>query len=152
MKRLPLAAALCLCACGSGDAPLVTSDQITADAIPQPLISSPGDAASGALVISDRGQGHCVLCHVVSDLSVEFQGNVGPDLSNVGKRLSPGQLRLRIVDYQIVKPGTLMPSYYRTDNLYQVSETYIGDPVLSAQAVEDLVAYLSDLKVESDDP
>ncbi|MEL6755608.1 MAG: sulfur oxidation c-type cytochrome SoxX [Pseudomonadota bacterium] len=116
MKRLPLAAALCLCACGSGDAPLVTSDQITADAIPLPLISSPGDADRGAIVFSDRDQGHCVLCHVVSDLSVEFQGNVGPDLSNVGKRLSPGQLRLRIVDYQIVKPGTLMPSYYRTDN------------------------------------
>lgn len=151
MKRFVLAAAVCLSACGRADTPLVTADQIAGDAIPLPLTAAAGDADRGAIVFSDREQGHCVLCHVVSDLDVEFQGNVGPDLSQVGDRLSPGQLRLRIVDYQIVKPGTLMPSYYRTHNLYQVSETYIGDPVLSAQAVEDLVAYLSDLKVESDD-
>ena len=148
MKRAVLAGVIGLSACGGGEPPLVTAAQIDGDSIPRPLTEIAGDATRGEAQFAGREAGHCVLCHVVSNLDVEFQGNVGPDLSDVGNRLSAGQLRLRLVDYQIVRPGTLMPSYYRIHDLYQVSETYEGAPVLSAQAIEDLVAYLSDLKVE----
>ena len=149
MKYLVLAAACLIGACGAPDTNLIPDDAISGDRIPQPLTSIAGDIERGQMIFSDRDQGHCVLCHVVNGLGVPFQGDVGPDLSAVAERLDPAQLRLRIVDYQIVQPGTLMPSYYRTHDLYQVGDAYQGDPILSAQDVEDLVAYLSKLNVDA---
>lgn len=135
---------LVLVACGDTAPRLVSESQIVGDAIPNALTAVPGDAKQGSTIFVERERGHCVLCHAIDGLEAEFQGNVGPDLSLVGDRLNPGQLRLRIVDYQIVRPGTLMPSYYRNHDLYQVAEAYQGDPVLTAQEVEDLVSYLSE--------
>ena len=123
---------------------MVTDTQIVGDAIPTRLSAAPGLAERGREIFIDRERGHCVLCHAVDGLEAEFQGNVGPDLSSVGDRLSPGQLRLRIVDYQIVRPGTLMPSYYRIHDLYQVADQYQDEPILTAKEVEDLVTYLSE--------
>ena len=123
---------------------MVTDTQIVGDAIPTRLSADPGLAERGREIFIDRERGHCVLCHAVDGLEAEFQGNVGPDLSSVGDRLSPGQLRLRIVDYQIVRPGTLMPSYYRIHDLYQVADQYQDEPILTAKEVEDLVTYLSE--------
>lgn len=136
--------ALALVACGDTAPRLVSESQIVGDAIPDALTALPGDAERGSEIFVDREGGHCVLCHAIEGLEAEFQGNVGPDLSLVGDRLDPGQLRLRIVDYQIVRPGTLMPSYFRNHDLYQVADAYQGDPVLTAQEVEDLVSYLSE--------
>ncbi|MFH1517475.1 MAG: sulfur oxidation c-type cytochrome SoxX [Pseudomonadota bacterium] len=137
---------LLVAGCNDAQARLVPRDQIAGDAIPKPLTGTPGDAEAGANVFASRGGGHCVLCHQVDGLDAPFQGNVGPVLTGVGSRLSPGQIRLRIVDYELIRPGVLMPSYYRTHNLYQVSEAEAGRPALPAQSVEDLVAYLSTLK------
>jgi sulfur-oxidizing protein SoxX len=39
-----------------------------------------------------------------------------------------------------------MPAYFRTEGLRQVASAYRGKPVLSAQQVEDVVAYLATLK------
>ena len=143
--RLPLAGlAIALASCSDADPRLVTEAQIEGDAIPAPLSAETGVPERGQEVFVDRERGHCVLCHAIEGLDAEFQGNVGPDLSSIGARLSPGQLRLRIVDYQIVRPGTLMPSYYRIHDLYQVADTYQDQPILSATEVEDLVAYLSE--------
>ncbi|NQY39764.1 MAG: sulfur oxidation c-type cytochrome SoxX [Henriciella sp.] len=136
--------ALALASCGDAEPRLVSETQIVGDAIPSPLSEASAIAARGKTVFMDREGGHCVLCHAIEGLEAEFQGNVGPDLSAVGERLSPGQLRLRIVDYQIVRPGTLMPSYYRIHDLYQVGEEYQDQPILTAIEVEDLVAYLSE--------
>ena len=136
--------ALALASCGDADSRLVTDAQIVGDAIPTRLSADPGLAERGREIFIDRERGHCVLCHAVDGLEAEFQGNVGPDLSSVGERLSPGQLRLRIVDYQIVRPGTLMPSYYRIHDLYQVADKYQDEPILTATEVEDLVTYLSE--------
>ena len=133
-----------LAACSGADPRLVTETQIVGDAIPTRLSADPGLAERGREIFIDRERGHCVLCHAVDGLEAEFQGNVGPDLSSVGERLSPGQLRLRIVDYQIVRPGTLMPSYYRIHDLYQVADEYQDAPILTASEVEDLVSYLSE--------
>ena len=113
------------------------------DAIVTPLTDVAGDAVRGAEIFATRDGGHCVLCHQVKGLEVEFQGNVGPDLTTVGSRLTDAQLRLRIVDYDIVKPGTTMPSYYRQRGLEQVEAKYRGQTVLSAQDIEDIITYLS---------
>lgn len=135
----------CLGLAACGDRALIPEKAIVADSIPAPLAALPGDTANGLKVFTERTGGHCVLCHQVSGLDTPFQGNLGPDLSFVGDRLDAGQLRLRIVDYQRVKPGAVMPSYYRVEDLYQVEETYRGTPILTAQEVEDLVSYLATL-------
>lgn len=132
-----------LAACSEPSSRLLPAHQIDGDTIPVALTAEPGDAERGETIFAGRDQGHCVLCHAVDGLVAEFQGNVGPDLSLAGDRLTDGQLRLRIVDYQIVRPGTLMPSYYRIHDLYQVGEAFDGAPILTPQEVEDLVAYLS---------
>lgn len=144
MRLCVIALAFAAASCGDPAPPLLDRHEIDGDAIPDALTPVPGNAERGQEIFAGREQGHCVLCHAVETLDAEFQGNVGPDLSLVGRRLSPGQLRLRIVDYQIVRPGTLMPSYYRIHDLYQVADDYQGEPILSAQDVEDVVAYLSE--------
>ena len=149
MKFRLLAALLALAACSGEPSALISTGQIIGDTIPAPLTVTPGSVDRGVLIFSNRDQGHCVLCHVVEGLQTPFQGNVGPDLTDIGSRLSDAQLRLRIVDYQIVRPGTLMPSYYRKHDLYQVQKDYGGTTILTAQQVEDLVSYLSQL--EQDD-
>ena len=115
---------------------------IVGDAIPASLTGTPGDAARGEAVFTSREEGHCVLCHQIDGLDAEFQGNVGPALTGVGNRLTPRQIRYRIVDAQQIWPDTVMPSYYRTGQLRQVGREYEGKPALDAQQIEDLVAFL----------
>lgn len=143
MTRLAsLILGLTLAACGS------QSDEFerVADAISAPLSLEPGDAARGGELFSAREGGHCVLCHQVDGLGTPFQGDLGPALTGIGSRLSEGQLRLRLVDYQQVRPGAVMPSYFQTEDLYQVGTDYLDQTILSAQDIEDLTAYLSGLK------
>jgi L-cysteine S-thiosulfotransferase len=139
-------ACLLTVACAPESPRLVSPNQIDGDSIPLPLADAIADAAHGESLFVSRDGGHCVLCHQVAGLDAEFQGNVGPALTEIGSRFSSGQLRLRVVDYEQVRPGVLMPSYYRTHDLYQVSKAHEDKPILSAEDVEDLVAYLSSLK------
>ncbi len=103
-------------------------------------------AEAGADVFASRDEGHCVLCHQVDGLDVPFQGDVGPSLTGIGSRLSPAQIRYRIVDASRLNPDTIMPPYYRTDGLHQVATRYRGQPVLTAVQIEQLVYYLAGLK------
>ena len=75
-----------------------------------------------------------------------FAGDVGPSLAGVGTRFTIPQLRLRVADNIRIHPTTIMPSYYRTTGLDRVAQPYRGKTILSAQEVEDLVAYLGTLK------
>jgi len=150
VRYILVASVLTLSACGS-EPSLISNTPIVDDTIPAPLTDSPGEFDRGRVVFEDREQGHCVLCHQIEGLEASFQGNLGPDLTLVGERLTPAQLRLRIVDYQIVRPGTIMPSYYRHHDLYQVAEAYSDQPILTAQQVEDLVVYLSGQKMDEAD-
>lgn len=115
---------------------------VEGDTIPTPLTSERPDASRGAVIFAERDRAHCILCHQHKRVEAEFQGNLGPDLTELSKRLSKAQIRLRIVDYDIVKPGTTMPSYHRTQNLYQVDPAYEGQTVLSALEIEDIIAFL----------
>ncbi|MDF1681610.1 sulfur oxidation c-type cytochrome SoxX [Ponticaulis sp.] len=122
---------------------LVTPDMIVGDTIPAPLTDTASSTEIGETVFTERDQGHCVLCHQIDDLDAEFQGNVGPDLSTVGDRLSPAQIRFRLVDLQSLMPDTVMPSYYRLHDLNQVQEQFQGQTILNAEQIEHLVAYLA---------
>lgn len=116
------------------------------DAIPSSLTGAAGDPAAGRKIVLDRHVGLCLLCHSGPFPEEPFQGNLGPDLSGVGARLSAGQIRLRIVDASRVNPSTIMPPYFRTEDLQRVAPSYRGKPVLSAQQIEDVVAFLAALK------
>ena len=146
MRTLLLLGLLAVSGCNGASDRLVSQDLIIEDTLPTPLTETPGSAARGEAVFINRSQGHCVICHQVAGLGIPFQGNAGPSLTDAGSRLSPEQLRLRIVDYQLIRDDTLMPSYYRIHDLYQVEEASLGEPILTAQDIEDLVAYLSALK------
>jgi L-cysteine S-thiosulfotransferase len=125
-------------------AALAQSFEVAGDAIPKPLAADPGDAARGRSIVVNRDQGGCTLCHEVPG-ETRF-GNVAPPLSGAGAKLSAGQLRLRVVDSSRVDPDTPMPAYYRSEGLTQVATAYRGKTILTAQQVEDVVAFLATLK------
>jgi sulfur-oxidizing protein SoxX len=116
------------------------------DTIPAPLGAAAGDAARGRALIVARDAANCVLCHALTDPAVRYSGNVGPPLDGVAQRLTTGQLRLRVADNLRVNPDSIMPGYYRTENLDRVASVYRGKPILDAGQVEDIVAYLATLK------
>ncbi|WP_341704904.1 sulfur oxidation c-type cytochrome SoxX [Ferrovibrio sp.] len=116
-------------------------------AVEKPLTGKPGDPAQGRKWAITSGQGNCVICHRLPIPEVEFRiGNVGPDLTEVGSRLSAAEIRLRIINPKTVNELTIMPAYYRVTGLHRVDDRVAGKPMLSAEQVEDLVAYLSSLK------
>jgi sulfur-oxidizing protein SoxX len=115
------------------------------DSLP-PLTGAAGDPAAGRKIVTDRHVGLCLLCHSGPFPEERFQGDLAPNLSGVGARLSAGQIRLRIVDASRVNPNTIMPPYFRTDNLQRVAPAYRGKTVLTAQQIEDVVAFLVTLR------
>ena len=125
---------------------LVSSIAVADDSLPSSLTGAAGDPVSGRSIVLDRQVGLCLLCHSGPFPEERFQGNLAPDLSGVGARLSAGQIRLRIVDASRVNPQTIMPAYYRTESLQRVAPAYRGKSVLSAQQIEDVVAFLATLK------
>ena len=119
---------------------------VIGDAIPEPLTGVPGDAANGRAVITNRQVGLCLLCHTGPFPEERFQGNLAPSLSGAGSRWSEGQLRLRLVDASRLNATSIMPAYYRTTGLNRVASTVQGRPLLAAQQIEDVVAFLRTLK------
>ena len=109
----------------------------------QPLMAEPLSAIErGEQVFNNRDKGHCLLCHSLSSNPETFQGNLGPSLDDVAKRLDRDELTLRIADSREVNPNTIMPPYYSVINLSQVAPEFDGDTVLTEQELSDLVSYL----------
>jgi L-cysteine S-thiosulfotransferase len=119
---------------------------VVGDAIPAPLTGAPGDAARGRAIVSNRQTGLCLLCHSGPFPEERFQGDLAPDLRGAGSRWSEGQLRLRIADSSRLNPATIMPSYYRIEGFTRVAPTWRGKPVLTAEQIEDVVAFLVTLR------
>ena len=118
---------------------------VIGDAIPESLTGNPGDAARGRTLVPERTN-TCILCHSGPFPEQRFQGDLAPSLNGAGSRWSEGQLRLRLVDASRLNPTTIMPSYYRLDGLDRVGRTWRGKPILSAEQIEDMVAYLTTLR------
>jgi len=116
------------------------------DTIPLPLAATPGDPARGRAIVASRQQGLCLLCHRGPFPEERFQGDLATDLTGAGSRWSAAQLRLRIVDSRRLQPDSIMPAFHRTDRLANVGATWRGKPILDAQQVEDVVAFLVTLK------
>ena len=116
------------------------------DAIPESLTGAKGDPARGRAIVANRQVGLCLLCHGGPFPEERFQGELAPDLKGAGARWSEGQLRLRIVDSSRINPASIMPAYHRTDGLTRVAPAFRGKPILTAEQIEDVVAYLTTLK------
>lgn len=113
-----------------------------------PLTNVAGDPLRGLRVVVDSEKGNCVICHAIpGDIyPADAAGDLGPPLDGVGKRYSVGELRQRVADPKAVNPATIMPGYFVTDNLHRVQQRYTGLSILTAQEIEDVVAYLTTLQ------
>lgn len=144
MKRL-IAACIATLPCVAVAAELAPY-RVVGDRIEAPLAGLRGDAERGRTLALDRAAAQCVLCHELPGAQERVMGNLGPPLAGVGARLSRAQLRLRVVDSSRVSRDTLMPSYYRIADLSRVEDRYRDRPLLDAQQIEDIVAYLATLR------
>ncbi len=147
MKRLALAFVV-----ASVIDPAVTHAQeplrpyrIVGNAIPAPLTGKKGDPARGRAIVTDR-QSTCLLCHSGPFPDERLQGDLSPNLKGAGTRWTEGELRLRMVDDSRLNPATIMPSYYKIDGLTRVGAAWRGKPILTAEQIEDVVAYLVTLR------
>jgi len=116
------------------------------DALPDSLTGSRGDPARGRAIVANRQVGMCLLCHRGPFPEERFQGDLAPDLRGAGARWTEGQLRLRIVDSGRINAATIMPAYHRTQGLVRVAPAFRGKPILSAEQIEDVVAFLTTLR------
>lgn len=114
--------------------------------IPESLTGKPGDPKNGRKVAISRKKGNCLACHVLPIPEQPFHGMVGPDLKGVAGRMKEGELRLRVVNPKVVNSDTIMPSFYKAEGLHMVLKKFKGKTILSAQEVEDVIAYLMTLK------
>lgn len=125
-------------------------------AVAASLTGAAGDAANGAIVVGSKSQGNCVACHVVSALAeVPFQGEVGPVLDGAGGRWSEAELRGLVANAKMTFDGTVMPAFYKVDGFIRPGDGYTGKaptealpPILNAQEIEDVVAFLMTLTEE----
>jgi len=121
--------------------------KIEGDAIKASLTGKAGDVAKGRKLASNRKKGNCLACHVISDQKEhQFHGEVAPSLDGVAERLSEGEIRLRLVNPKTANEDTIMPSFYEVASLHRVVKKFKGKTILSAQEVEDVIAYLMTLK------
>lgn len=125
-------------------------------AVATSLSGTPGDPASGA-VLMNKGAGNCIACHAVEALSdLPFHGEVGPPLDGAADRWSEAELRGIVADAKMMFDGTVMPSFYKTEGFTRLGDAYTGKahadgevmPLLTAQEIEDVVAFLVTLKEE----
>jgi sulfur-oxidizing protein SoxX len=119
---------------------------IVGDAIPPSLTGEKGDPVRGRAIVINRQVGLCLLCHSGPFPDERLQGNMAPDLKGAGSRSTEGQLRLRIVDAGQLNPSSIMPAYYRIDGLSRVAPQFRGKPILTAEQIEDVVAFLLTLQ------
>ncbi len=125
-------------------------------AIEVSLTGVAGDAANGALIVGDKSKGNCVACHAVTALAdIPFHGEVGPMLDGAGDRWSEAELRGLVANAKMTFDGTVMPAFYKDDGFIRPGDAYTGKAptaplasILTAQEIEDVVAFLATLKEE----
>jgi sulfur-oxidizing protein SoxX len=156
MRNSTIAAAAMMISATSVHAEEILPTNVAFDdgAVAQSLSGTPGDAANGRIIVGDKGQGNCVACHQATDLAdVPFQGEIGPILDGAGDRWSEAELRGIVANAKIMFEDSMMPSFYKTEGFIRPGNAYTGEaaddtfgPLLTAQQIEDVVAYLVTLK------
>lgn len=157
-KKLAAATvAACFALSGATWAEMVAPADVKFDeygAVAMSLTGKAGNAEEGASVVGNKSKGNCVACHVVSALAdIPFQGEIGPALDGAGDRWSEAELRGILTNSKMTFEGTMMPAYYKVDGFVRPGKAYTGkapdgplDPLLSAEQIEDVVAFLMTLK------
>lgn len=112
------------------------------------ITGAAGDAVEGAKVFKNRKLGNCLACHANTDMNDElFHGEVGPELDGVAERYTAEEMRAIIINSkEVFGDQTIMPGFYTLDLGVRVAEKFQGKTILSAQQVEDVLAYLNTLK------
>ena len=123
-----------------------TAYTVVDDGIPAALAVQPGDASRGRDIVTNRQVGMCQLCHQIPMSNDRFEGNIATNLAGAGARWTAPQLRLRIVDSRRVNAESVMPAYFKAQSLNRVGANWRDKPILNAQQVEDVVAWLASLK------
>lgn len=122
-------------------------------AVEESLTGVAGDAASGAAIVGDKSKGNCVACHQLTTLAdIPFHGEVGPMLDGAGDRWTEAELRGLVANAKMTFEGTVMPAFYKDDGFIRPGDAYTGKAptapltsILSAQEIEDVVAFLATL-------
>ncbi|MCJ7875044.1 sulfur oxidation c-type cytochrome SoxX [Marinovum sp. 2_MG-2023] len=125
-------------------------------AISVSLSGAPGDAANGALIMKTKSKGNCISCHAVTELAdAPFHGEVGPGLDGVGSRWEEAEIRGIVANAKMTYDGTMMPAFYKTSGYIRPGNAFSGKagteplpPLLTAQDIEDVVAFLMTLQDE----
>ena len=116
-------------------------------AVEASLSGQAGDAENGRKVFTNRKQGNCLACHENADIPEQpFHGEVGPTLDGVADRWSEGELRGIVSNAKMMFEDTIMPAFYIDAGYTRPLEKFDGKSILTAQQVEDVVAYLLTLK------
>jgi len=115
--------------------------------IAKSLTGKPGNADNGKKLVVNRKKGNCLACHVISDLKDQADhGNVGPPLDDVGSRIKAAELRAQIANPKGSNPDSIMPAFLKKEGFHRLQKKWKGKTIISAQDVEDVVAYLLTLK------
>lgn len=156
MKRQLLLAASIGLAATTLQADVVMPDDVVTNEygdIATSLTGVPGNPERGREIMIARGEGNCIACHQVTALEDQpFHGEVGPSLDGVGARWEEAALRGILADAKNAFPDTIMPAFYRTSGFVRPGNAFTGraaegplEPLLTAQDIEDVVAYLMTL-------
>lgn len=157
MKRRMIALATASCIVGTAQAADVQPSEVVFDGyeVATSLTGKPGDPEQGRIIMTSKSQGNCVSCHSAEAYAdVPFHGEVGPVLDGAGSNWSEAELRGIVVNAKMAFEGTIMPSFYKTEGFIRLGDRYTGKaypegeavtPLLEAQQIEDVVAYLMTL-------
>ncbi|TCP63184.1 sulfur-oxidizing protein SoxX [Rhodovulum bhavnagarense] len=158
MKKGALGALCLLVAAGTASAGTVAPGDVKMDEygfVPVPLTDQPGDPVNGRKIAGTKSLGNCVSCHVIGEMAsdVPFHGEVGPELDGLPGRYPEAMVRGILVNSKNIFEGTVMPAYYKVDGFNRIADGFTTkplegeiEPLLSAQQIEDVVAYLMTLK------
>lgn len=126
----------------------------TDGAIAESLSGAAGNPEDGKKVFSTAALGNCVACHAAEiTKDIPFPGTVGPALDGAADRWTEAELRGIVAKAKMTFDGTIMPSFYQTSGYIRPGNAYTGKagteplpPILTAQQVEDVVAFLLTFK------
>ncbi|MBV7409591.1 sulfur oxidation c-type cytochrome SoxX [Maritimibacter sp. DP1N21-5] len=157
MKRTTIALAALIAGTGLATAEVTAPGDVSFDGyeVAESLTGTPGNPEAGREVVVDKGAGNCIACHAAEAYAdVPFGGEVGPMLDGAGDRWSESELRGILVNAKMAFDGTVMPAFYKTEGFTRLGDAFTGkawpadkpvEPLLTAQQIEDVVAYLMTL-------